>query len=490
VARAGDAEVRVRNCAGVRVNPAIATLVWEAALASGMAPAAADELRMACRVLFYLITDAVDPEAAGDLFEVSVHRHHEAVIVRVDDRGLPYELADVEQRFGEATIVGVPADDVMPFLHRLLDEVHFESRGRQGNRIELVKRLRDAATIPKRTESTAADAVDPSEPVDVRPMTADDAIAFARDVYRSYGYSYASDWAYRADVIDEQLQSGVLHGWVGECCGCVVGHICIRRDPPDARFGEAGLAMIEPRFRHQNLGGRLGLAMSTWAYEQGLLGIFGEATTIHPFSQRASLKGGGHELAIMVGYIPAMSYEGIGETGRRIAAALVLLKLRPLPVRAVHAPARHREILRRIYAINQLEGDFVDGAAEPRRPTGDSRFSLRARADYDLAIIDVHRPGADLGDVAAERLRRLRGGAVRVIHADLPLSAPETPAACGVLEGLGFFFAGVAAVDDDQGYRLRLQYLNDVEVVPEDIKVASDFGRELRDYVLAARPDD
>jgi hypothetical protein len=36
--------------------------------------------------------------------------------------------------------------------------------------------------------------------------------------------------------------------------------------------------------------------------------------------------------------------------------------------------------------------------------------------------------------------------------------------------------------------RLRLQYLApEVAVEPDDIEVASDFGAELRDYVLAAR---
>jgi hypothetical protein len=39
----------------------------------------------------------------------------------------------------------------------------------------------------------------------------------------------------------------------------------------------------------------------------------------------------------------------------------------------------------------------------------------------------------------------------------------------------------VIPVDDDLGFRLRLQYLIDADVERDDITVASDLGLELRD---------
>ncbi|MCD6176727.1 MAG: hypothetical protein J7K29_02705 [Candidatus Cloacimonetes bacterium] len=38
----------------------------------------------------------------------------------------------------------------------------------------------------------------------------------------------------------------------------------------------------------------------------------------------------------------------------------------------------------------------------------------------------------------------------------------------------------------DNGDVLRLQYLNNVEIDPNKIVAASDFGKELADYVLTA----
>jgi RimJ/RimL family protein N-acetyltransferase len=304
------------------------------------------------------------------------------------------------------------------------------------------------------------------------------------------GYTYAYDWAYDAGEIAERIASGHLYGWVCEVeDGEVVGHFGIHRASADSRIAEAGLVMIDSRFRGRHLGTELGVQMARWAWEAGMLGVVGSATTAHPYSQRPVLNAGGHELCLMLGAIPArVIYEGVEPTGRRIAALITFNRLRDLPQRPIYVPERHTTMLRRIHELNQLGGDFTsDGATEPE---GESRFSLYTRPDHDLvASIDVHAAGADLADAVAERLRRLRRAGIDIVHADLPLSHPTTPAACAALEGLGFFFAGVAPVDDAAGFRLRLQHMADVEVVRDDIVVASEFGAELLDYVLEARPD-
>jgi hypothetical protein len=312
--------------------------------------------------------------------------------------------------------------------------------------------------------------------------------AVARDLYRSYGYTYANDWAHDADEIAGCIASGHLYGWVCEAGGEVIGHFGIHRASPESRIAEAGLVMIDSRFRGGHLGTELGVQMAKWAWEAEMLGVFGEATTAQPYSQRPVLNGGGHELCLLLGYIPAgVAYDGVEPTGRRIAALVTFNRLRDLADLPIHAPQRHAQMLRRIYDLNQLGGAFVNGSAAELE--GRSRCSFCTRPDHDLASIDVHAAGADLTDAVAERLRSLRRSEIQVIHADLPLSHPTTPAACEALEALGFSFAGVAPVDDADGFRLRLQHLPDVEVVRDDIVLASEFGEELLDYVLKVRPD-
>lgn len=474
-----DAALSIRNGAGVRMNPAVGTLVRDAAVCCGLAPAGADELATACRALLGVITES------DERFELSVFLRSRAVAVRIEDRGLPYELSDVEERLDDVDLHGIPGAEFHSYVHRLVDELHFEARGREGNRIELVKRLEPARAAPKRS----AGAPDDDRPVSLREMTPDDAVAFTRDVYRSYGYTYASDWAYNPEEIAERIASGNLYGWVCESDGEVVGHFGIHRSSPQSRIAEAGLVMIDSRFRGRHLGTDLGVEMAKWAWEAEMLGIYGEATTAHPFSQRPVITAGGHELCLMLGYIPAgVLYEGVEPTGRRIAAIITFNRLRDLPDLPVYAPDRHAEMIGRIFELNQLGG--APAPSGGAKPAGKSRFSVYTRPDHDFASVDVHKAGDDLAAEVAKRLRRFRRAGIEVVQADLPLSHATTPSACTALEELGFSFAGVAPVDDEAGFRLRLQHLPDVEVVRDDITVVSEFAEELVDYVISERPGD
>ena len=51
------------------------------------------------------------------------------------------------------------------------------------------------------------------------------------------------------------------------------------------------------------------------------------------------------------------------------------------------------------------------------------------------------------------------------------------------LEDLGFFFSGVIP-EMKRGDVLRMQYLNNVDFDENEIVTASDFGKELADYVV------
>jgi hypothetical protein len=160
------------------------------------------------------------------------------------------------------------------------------------------------------------------------------------------------------------------------------------------------------------------------------------------------------------------------------------LGLRPDPDHEVHAPPRHREILRRIYERCELNGNFVEDG-ERREPSGSTRVDVSVEVERSLARLDVTRIGSDLTEATGLQLERLERGGIATAYVDLPLSLPETPSACDELERLGFFFAGVFPSGEDSGWRLRLQHLDaDAELHRDDIEVASEFAADLRDYVL------
>jgi serine/threonine-protein kinase RsbW len=94
--------------------------------------------------------------------------------------------------------------------------------------------------------------------------------------------------------------------------------------------------------------------------------------------------------------------------------------------------------------------------------------------------------GADLAELVEFRLKELCLRNINCIYIDLPLSHPATQQFCASLEMLGFFF-GAVIPELSNGDILRMQYLNNVEVRADEIHTATDWGRELLDYVLRAR---
>src|SRR5204863_468309 len=105
------------------------------------------------------------------------------------------------------------------------------------------------------------------------------------------------------------------------------------------------------------------------------------------------------------------------------------------------------------------------------------------------AIVDPRYRGHHLFERMKAFIRdhgRNLGLRVALIDLDGPLATPAAVACTGQLEALGFFFAGIVP-EKPAGDFLRLQYLNDVATDAGQIQLASDFGKELLEYVLEVR---
>src|SRR3712207_9063322 len=101
-------------------------------------------------------------------------------------------------------------------------------------------------------------------------------------------------------------------------------------------------------------------------------------------------------------------------------------------------------------------------------------LSLHDALPIYQAFLRVKEPGADLQDVVGVRLRELCLHRVDCIYVDLPLSHPAVQSAGARLDELGFFFGGIIPELRD-GDVLRLQYLNEVDVRPDDVR--TEIGR-------------
>ncbi|MBP2290439.1 GNAT family N-acetyltransferase [Azospirillum rugosum] len=334
--------------------------------------------------------------------------------------------------------------------------------------------------------------------VAIRPMVADDAPAFARCMQRVYGDTY-KPFVYEPDAVRKLLADGRLRSVVAVTPdGEIVAHQGVMREYPESRIAEVTMGIVDPAHRGGGLFKRLKEVAFAQAKREGLLGLYGEAVTIHDHSQKANIAMGARETGVMLGYIPAKrtftNFDGNGDGAgaRRQAAVLFYIRLNPEPSRTVYAPLAHWGMVERIYRHAGLDRRIAMAriGALAGLP-GHADIRLKVLPDFGAAMIRVATSGLDLVEVVRTRLREAVLRRAEVVFLDLPLADPATQMMAGRLEALGFSFAGVFP-ESDAGDLLRLQYRGDLPgstpPEPDRIRMATDFGRTLLAYTLDEDP--
>lgn len=462
---------------------AVLGLVRELAARQGLSTREVERLAFAAEEACANVIDHAYPAGQPGPLDLLLLRRPGQLVVAIEDQGLPADFQALEAGAGLGEL-----------LRRFFDgEVRCLARGRQGNRVELVKKLPAAPHPAELAEAeiqraASAQAARPEEPLTLRLMKPEEALELVRCLYRSYGYSYDCDYMYDPRQIRERQQNGLMRSMVAlNQDGEIVGHLALNLDRPDAPAGETAQAIVDPRYRGHHLFEKLKGLLRDDAQRRGMYGIYSEAVTLHPYSQKGNLAVGARETGLLLGYVPAsVSDRQIQEQQRqRQAVALFYLVVNNAPARAVYPPPRHEEIVRRVYEQTGLARN-VSPPTAPDQASGPARLDVRVRTDHNEAFLHVRAFGTDLVEQARRRVRELCLERVDCLYLDLPLSDPATAVACPRLEELGFFFGGILP-ELDNGDLLRLQLLNNVAVDAEQIQLASDFGQELLAYVLAAR---
>jgi len=480
---------RITLVAKVEFLPAVASFVREISVKLGLAGNDIEQLELVVEeACMNVIEHAFDPEERGS-FDVVILRKPGQVVVAVEDQGLPFDFRkfDVEKKSGLGVIL----------MKAFADEIHFLNLGRRGKRVELVKNLpyKDVEAYISQEEKDRTLSLPPLSkdiPLTIRLMKPDDSVDLARCVYRCYGYTYANGDVYYPDRVRELLESGLLISHVAlSPDNEIIGHIAIRKESPDARIGERGQAVVDPRYRGHGLLNKLIGASVGHAKSVEMYGTYGEAVTVHTYSQKAAFSMGARETGVLLGFTPAtMLFKKIQEKDRqqRQAAVLLYTRVNEEPWRDVYPPFHHQAIIRRIYERNNFRRNIMKAIDVKKSAdiSPSSQVDVKVQTEASRAFMHVAQYGADLEELVKFRLRELCLRRIDCIYIDLPLSHPATPKFCASMEMLGFFFAGVIP-EMSEGDVLRLQYLNNVDTDLGSIQIASDFGKELLDYVAKAR---
>jgi len=319
----------------------------------------------------------------------------------------------------------------------------------------------------------------------------DEGAVLSEAIEAAYGDSYDVRWVYDTAEVSARLAAGTYVACVAETeDGDLLCHEGMSLGAAGDAVGHSGQAVTMPAARGQHLFTRTKRFLMDWATEQGLAGMYSEATAAHPYSQRANIELGAHETGFLLGWIPAsVSNDAAGRERRgRQSAALFYTKLNDGHERPVFVPERHREIVGQTIELCELRGTLAEPADDAELAER-SELHVAVDQDHNLALITVHVPGADLEAViAAERHHLFHRACLDAIYLDLPLDLPATALVADHLEALGVSYSGVFPNSRCDGDVLRMQSLHRVRIKADDVSVASEHGRELLEYVLGDLP--
>jgi N-acetylglutamate synthase-like GNAT family acetyltransferase/anti-sigma regulatory factor (Ser/Thr protein kinase) len=407
-------------------------------------------------------------EADADLIHVTVHDWGLPLTSAGGDFGaLPEPLAALAPNARNVRLLNLGSDG-----KRLTAEVSVRSSGAEQARRHHIE------AAPRRAQAGGQT----PDAIEVRAATPQDAEAIAQLLYENYHLSYVHADFYRPRYLMAALASGSLLSTIAVHDGRVVGHHALM-PLPGVPSAETGAAVIHSAYRGLGIFGRLFEHTIHAATEQGLASVFGDAVTIHPFSQRVELSHGYRETALQLGMVPAQTtMRGFGGEGpRRRTATLRSYRLFDEHPRQVALPAPYRQLLESLYAN---VGRSIEARPEPARLEGDA---VMAKVDEPRALgfLRLWQWDEETATALKRAVRHLLSRHVDVVYADLDLVAVgDLDEATSELNELGFFAAGLVLHGPDGHDHLRLQRLDSEEIELEDVVCDSSFAEALRRHVL------
>ncbi len=184
--------------------------------------------------------------------------------------------------------------------------------------------------------------------------------------------------------------------------------------------------MLEPGARGARLSGRLGEAVGQSMMERGYLGYLSYPVSMNTVTHRLTRATGGVETGLLVAKLPASTTESVARepTAGQSSSLVLYQPLKPMGVRKVALPKRYRELISNMLDRCRIKHVEVDSVAEPM--------------DASVVKFQIDRTTAVLN--------------------------------CG-----------------NRGDLLRLQRINDPEIVVETARFAFAEAEDLQAYILADR---
>jgi anti-sigma regulatory factor (Ser/Thr protein kinase) len=456
-----------------------ASFVESVARLASIGDDAAALTQAATRLVDFALEHAYLPGVEGEI-AVEAHLFDGGVRIDVHDWGLPLELA---RNRGPASPLAIAGLD----LEGLVDEVSFQSLAQDGKLFSIVKHCAHDSPVcvsaPLVSDHDDHEVGAHAEDIVVRSFASGDEEAICRLVYRNYANTYGSEFFYVPEKLLERNLSGDVVSAVALLDGELVGHHALLRE--ETPFAETGAAVIHPEYKGLGIYNRIAEHTIVGARADRIAGVWAQAVTIHPYSQKATHTHGYRATALEIGRARAsIRLEGneLTRTGKRHAILVDYLCF-DRPPRSVFLPERYAAQIHATYANVGL-----DASAREQRAGDGTAVSAELDAGLNVGTISISRwaYGDDTG--FAHAFHYLLAKHCDMVYADVDLETVDR--IDDVVERLnreGFFYSGVMLLQRNGHDQLRLQYENTVDADEDEIVCFSDFAQQLRGYVLEDR---
>jgi anti-sigma regulatory factor (Ser/Thr protein kinase)/N-acetylglutamate synthase-like GNAT family acetyltransferase len=424
--------------------------------------------------------------APGETMSVDVSQTMLGIQISLRARGLPLEEEQLPRYDPSHLHTNGDTAGLSPYLIRnLVDTARFVVLDNGEREITLRKNLPcacnrkdSAAPIPAKDRSDT--------PFVIRRAGPDDAEGISRLALRSHGEVLFNEQIYYPARVREMLQAQEMVSIVAITPdGEVIGHGALVVAVPGAKSEELTFALVDERFRGRGCIESIAVELVANAQTRGAHVISALAVTNHVYSQRSVLQLGLRECSLLLAASPPSQAWHSDESGRpaRISNLALCRYFKSRSDAPLYAPKRHRPMLERICAHLGITEHFAEPGGR-NLPKNLSHIESSSNFKEGWGTMVVQDYGRDILPQIRAQLDLFRNQNLSIVFLLLPLASPSTAALTDALEHMGFFFSGLGPGDNGEKH-LALQYLNGVDPAWDGIRVQTEFGRELVEYVRA-----
>lgn len=209
----------------------------------------------------------------------------------------------------------------------------------------------------------------------------------------------------------------------------------------------------------------------------------------HPYSQKTLYKFGFRDCAILLSMFHELTFEDIDQKKLQRESVVVSFRYLTLPEKMImYPPEHHTEMIADLYENIGFVPEIRKANKLITPYVVSSVLSVKTDLDNFTADITVNTFGKNILKEVLRVRENLCHNHFATVCLRIRLADPFTAKYTAEFEKMGFFFAGIlprSSANDE----LILQYLNSHMIDFDQLKINSDKGKELLEYIKKLRPN-